>query len=135
MLNRPLVLFWRQMKIPRILTHVCLNQIGCFFIVVTQKLVLKQSKNVTAKCTEPLSPLPLVNSPCTERQLRSSATAYHCTKGRFFYINVYVVQINSKPFSRVLSVFISMRKDFKYILNYDNQWLNNNCQYFHLNCF
>ena len=35
-----------------------------FVIVVTQKLVLQQSKNVTAKCTETLSPLLLFNSPC-----------------------------------------------------------------------
>ena len=31
-----------------------------FVIVVTQKLVLQQSKNVTAKCTENLSPPPCV---------------------------------------------------------------------------
>ena len=32
-----------------------------FIIIVTQKLVLQQSKNVTAKCTETLSPPPLFN--------------------------------------------------------------------------
>ena len=31
-----------------------------FVIVVTQKLVLQQSKNVTAKCTENLSPPPCI---------------------------------------------------------------------------
>ena len=31
-----------------------------FVIVVTQKLVLQQSKNVTAKCTENLSPSPCI---------------------------------------------------------------------------
>ena len=31
-----------------------------FIIVVTQKLVLQQSKNVTAKCTETLSPPPCI---------------------------------------------------------------------------
>jgi len=31
-----------------------------FVIVVTQKLVLQQSKNVTAKCTETLSPPPAI---------------------------------------------------------------------------
>ena len=34
-----------------------------FIIVVTQKLVLQQSKKVTAKCTETLSPLLLFNYP------------------------------------------------------------------------
>jgi len=31
-----------------------------FIIVVTQKLVLQQSKNATAKCTETLSPPPSI---------------------------------------------------------------------------
>ena len=35
---------------------------AAFVIVVTQKLVLQQYKNVTAKCTETLSP-PLFNIP------------------------------------------------------------------------
>ena len=34
-----------------------------FIIVVTQKLVLQQSENVTAKCTETLLPLLVFNSP------------------------------------------------------------------------
>ena len=38
-------------KIHSLLTHVCLH-------VVTQKLVLQQFKNVTAKCTETLWPPP-----------------------------------------------------------------------------
>ena len=33
---------------------------AAFIIVVTQKLVLQQSKNVTAKCTETLSPPPSI---------------------------------------------------------------------------
>ena len=33
---------------------------AAFVIVVTQKLVLQQSKNVTAKCTETLSPPPSI---------------------------------------------------------------------------
>ena len=33
---------------------------AAFVIVVTQKLVLQQSKNVTAKCTETLSPHPSI---------------------------------------------------------------------------
>ena len=33
---------------------------AAFVIVVTQKLVLQQSKNVTAKCTEILSPPPSI---------------------------------------------------------------------------
>ena len=37
---------------------------AAFVTVVTQKLVLQQSKNVTAKCTETQSPLLLFNSPC-----------------------------------------------------------------------
>ena len=42
---------------------VCLSLVlmfTIFIIVVTQKLVLLQSKNVTAKCTEPLSPPPSI---------------------------------------------------------------------------
>ena len=31
MINRHLVHLWRQMKIHRILTHVCLQQIGCLY--------------------------------------------------------------------------------------------------------
>ena len=33
---------------------------AAFIIVVTQKIVLQQSKNVTAKCTETLSPPPCI---------------------------------------------------------------------------
>ena len=33
---------------------------AAFIIVVTQKLVLQQSKNVTAKCTETLLPPPFI---------------------------------------------------------------------------
>ena len=33
---------------------------AAFVIVVTKKLVLPQSKNVTAKCTETLSPTPTI---------------------------------------------------------------------------
>ena len=33
---------------------------AAFVIVVTQKLVLQQSKNITAKCTETLSPPPFI---------------------------------------------------------------------------
>ena len=43
--------------------HVCLLFVllfTIFIIVVTQKLVLQQSKNVTAKCTETLSPPPSI---------------------------------------------------------------------------
>ena len=42
---------------------VCLSLVllfTIFMIVVTQKLVLQQSKNVTAKCTEYLSPPPCI---------------------------------------------------------------------------
>ena len=43
-------------------TKSCLftNRSAAFIIVVTQKLVLRQSKNVTAKCTETLSPPPSI---------------------------------------------------------------------------
>ena len=48
---------------------VCLSIVllfTIFNIVVTQKLVFQQSKNVTAKCTETLSPPPSIQyiSPC-----------------------------------------------------------------------
>ena len=41
---------------------VCLSFVlfTIFIIVFTQKLVLQQSKNVTAKCTENLSPPPCI---------------------------------------------------------------------------
>ena len=42
---------------------VCLSFVllfTTFIIVVTQKLVLQQSKNVTAKCTETLLPPPCI---------------------------------------------------------------------------
>ena len=48
------------MKIHRILTHVFYIRSAAFAIVVTQKLVPQQSKNVTAKCTETLSPPPSI---------------------------------------------------------------------------
>ena len=43
--------------------YVCLSFVSLFtifIIVVRQKLVLQQSKNVTAKCTETLSPPPSI---------------------------------------------------------------------------
>ena len=48
------------MKIHRILTHVFYIRSAAFAIVVTQKLVLQQSKNVTAKCMKTLSPPPSI---------------------------------------------------------------------------
>ena len=46
-----------------VMPNVCLSFVllfTIFIIVVTQKLVLKQSKNVTEKCTETLSPPPSI---------------------------------------------------------------------------
>jgi len=40
-----------------------------FIIVVTQKLVLQQSKNVTAKCTETVSPPPSIQFSLTETKI------------------------------------------------------------------
>ena len=49
------------MKNHRLLTHVCLHQIDCLcYCCYTQKLVLLRPKNVTAKCTETLSPPPSI---------------------------------------------------------------------------
>ena len=42
-----------------------------FIIVITQKLVLQQSKNVTAKCTETLLP-----PPCIQFSMYSSSVVY-----------------------------------------------------------
>ena len=58
-INRHLAHPWLQIKIHRI-THVCLHQIGCLRYCCYEKLVLQQSKNVTAKCTETLSPPPSI---------------------------------------------------------------------------
>ena len=41
-------------------TNSCLFTLDAFAIVVTQKLVLQQSKYFTAKCTETLSPTPSI---------------------------------------------------------------------------
>jgi len=63
-----------------------------FIIVVTQKLVLRQSKNVTAKCTETLSPPPF--------QFSSSPTIYTCISdpywrgGGFLQINKVLLRID-----------------------------------------
>ena len=52
---------------------------AAFIIVVTQKLVLQQSKNVTAKCTETLLPPPIIfNSPCTWPLEFAQATVVLC---------------------------------------------------------
>ena len=47
-----------------------------FIIVVTQKLVLQLSKNVTAKCTETYSPLLVFYSPCRESFIKEKQTVY-----------------------------------------------------------
>ena len=45
---------------------------AAFIIVVTEKLVLQQSKSVTAKCTETLSPPPSIQYLLGEDQVKVS---------------------------------------------------------------
>ena len=56
---------------------------AAFVIVVTQKLVLQQSKNVTAKCKETLSPPPSIQYLLGSNEIHSSCV--------FFIVSLYEV--------------------------------------------
>ena len=60
---------------------------AAFIIVVTQKLVLQQSKNVTAKCTETLSPPPSI------QYLLDTVYIIHVTLNTVRIIHVHAVHI------------------------------------------
>ena len=75
---------------------VCLSFVllfTIFIIVVTQKLVLQQSKNVTAKCTETLSPLPSIQfSWCIIIYFYSSSCIYlYYNNQSFIYTITYII--------------------------------------------
>ena len=60
---------------------------AAFIIVVTQKLVLQQSKNVTAKCTETLSPPPSI------QYLLDTVYIIHVTLNTVRIIHVHTAHI------------------------------------------
>ena len=89
---------------------VCLSFVllfTIFIIVVTQKLVLQQSKNVTEKCTETLSPPPSIQFSLGHIMI----LFYHCV---FLFTiristlySVYIVNICVLSFEILFKIFIS----------------------------
>ena len=84
-----------------------------FIIVVTQKLVLQRSKNVTAKCTENLSPPPCIlyslvgiinNLQCNI----SPHTQWHNKHYVHFLFSEFFIFTYSHPHSILLSIHIMM---------------------------
>ena len=78
---------WRQMKIHRMFVYI---RSAAFIIVVTPKLVLQQSKNGTAKCTETLLPPPSIQfslSICMYTvQTKVQYICVHCTDYSIVYV-------------------------------------------------
>jgi len=65
---------------------------AAFIIVVTQKLVLQQSKNATAKCTETLSPPPWIQFSLILMMVAGGGVARRAFgNNRYFLSNLYLI--------------------------------------------
>ena len=77
---------------------------AAFVIVVTQKLVLQQSKNVTAKCIRKPSPPPSIQFSLIDNIYGRQAAKFYMKMVSFFVGNpVYTDKLGFQEFTRLFS--------------------------------